>query len=114
MRVIAKRTLLEFVASRRRHADHTALQGQIAAWYAEVRQASWPSMAALNAQFRNASVISSDRVVFNIKGNDYRLIVAFDFETQIAFIKWIGTHADYDKIDARSAQNIRRHSPDQD
>jgi mRNA interferase HigB len=49
--------------------------------------------------YRKASIISADRIVFNIKGNDYRLVVAVDFRRRIAWIKWIGTHAEYDRID---------------
>ena len=56
-------------------------------------------MADVKRLYRNASVVSSDRVVFNIKGNSYRLVVAIDFEKNIVFIKWLGTHVAYDKID---------------
>ncbi|MGO9449722.1 MAG: type II toxin-antitoxin system HigB family toxin [Candidatus Binataceae bacterium] len=54
--------------------------------------------------YATASIVSGDRVVFNIKGNDYRLITAIDYGRQTVFIKWIGTHRDYDKIDARTVQ----------
>jgi mRNA interferase HigB len=72
------------------------------AWFAEAKVARWSSMAALKRQYANASVISSERVVFNIKGNDYRLVAAIDFEKGILWIKWLGTHADYDQIDAKT------------
>jgi len=55
----------------------------------------------LKKQVRSASVLTSERVVFNIKGNDYRLIAAINYEYQILFVKWLGTHEEYDKIDAR-------------
>ena len=103
MRVLSKNTLISFVLSRKKHHDYAALGSQIEAWYAEVRRARWFSMADIKKQFGNASVLSSDRAVFNIKGNDYRLIVAFDFMRQLAFVKWIGTHAEYDKINALTA-----------
>ena len=54
--------------------------------------------------YNNASIVSSDRVAFNIKGNDYRLITAVDYRRKIVFIKWVGTHAAYDKVDARTVQ----------
>ena len=56
----------------------------------------------MKEQYRTASVVSADRVVFNIKGNDYRLVAAIDFEKRILWIKWIGTHADYDRIDVKT------------
>jgi mRNA interferase HigB len=55
--------------------------------------------------YATASIVSADRIVFNIKGNDYRLVVAIDFEKGIAWIKWIGTHRDYDKIDVKEVQH---------
>lgn len=54
--------------------------------------------------YANASIVGSDRVVFNIKGNDYRLVVAVDYPRQIIFIKWIGTHTDYNKIDVKAVK----------
>jgi len=71
------------------------------AWYAEVDKASWKDPAELKAQFRSASVVSGERVVFNIKGNDYRLIVAINYHYQILLIIWLGTHKEYDKVDAK-------------
>lgn len=62
------------------------------------------SMADVKARYATASVISSDRVVFNIKGNDYRLVVAIDFEKSIVWIKWLGTHKDYDGIDVKEVR----------
>lgn len=94
MRVIARRTLLDFVESRRRHHDFRSLSQAVAAWFAEAKAANWASMADVKAHFRSASVVSADRVVFNIKGNDYRLVAAMDFEKAIVFIKWIGTNRD--------------------
>jgi len=59
-------------------------------------------MATVKELYRSASVVSADRVVFNIKGNDYRLVAAVDFEKHIVWVKWIGTHAEYDHIDVRT------------
>jgi mRNA interferase HigB len=94
--------LLAFAEARRGRRDHQALKGALDAWFAEARRAQWPSMAAVKRLYATASVVSADRVVFNIKGNDYRLVVAIDFEKAIVWIKWIGTHAQYDKIDVKA------------
>ena len=104
MRIIARRTLRDFVQARAGHRDVRALKGALDAWFAEVRKASWPNMATVKRHYATASIISADRVVFNMKGNSYRLVAAIDFEKAIVFIKWIGTHADYDKIDVRTVQ----------
>ena len=101
MRIIARRTLLEFVESRKAGKDHAALKSAVNSWFAEASKAHWSSMAEIKARYVTASVVTSERTVFNLKGNDYRLVVAFDFEKQIAWIKWIGTHKDYDKIDVK-------------
>jgi len=99
MRIIARRTLREFVALRVGHADHAALTSALDAWFDEVRRAHWSSTADLKRLYRTASVVSADRVVFNIKGNDYRLVASVDFGRGIVWIKWIGTHAGYDRLD---------------
>ena len=99
MRIVARRTLREFVAGHAGHKDHRALKGAIDAWFAEVRKARWTSSAQVKRLYASASAISAERIVFNIKGNDYRLVVAVDFEKGIVWIKWIGTHNDYDRMD---------------
>lgn len=102
MRIIARSTLLAFAETRRGRKDYQALKGALAAWFAEVRRAQWQSMASVKQHYAAASVVSADRIVFNIMGNHYRLVVAVDFEKGIVWIKWIGVHADYDKIDVRT------------
>src|SRR5712692_10869199 len=102
MRIIARRTLREFVEGRRGHKDQSALKAALDAWFDEVKKARWSSAADVKRSYATASIISADRIVFNIKGNDYRLVVAIDYGRQIVFIKWIGTHRNYDKIDART------------
>lgn len=87
MRIIARRTLREFVEGRRGHKDHSALKAALDAWFDEVRKARWTSAAAVKRSYATASIVSADRMVFNIKGNDYRLIVATDFEKGIVWIK---------------------------
>jgi len=99
MRVIARRTLREFVEGRAGHRDQPALRAALNAWFDEVKKARWKSTADVKRLYRTASIVSADRVIFNIKGNDYRLVVSVDYEKGIVWIKWIGTHRDYDRID---------------
>lgn len=70
------------------------------AWFHEVEAASWKNPAEVKAAYANASIVGNDRVVFNIKGNSFRLVVAVDYIRQVVFIKWVGSHPDYDRIDA--------------
>jgi mRNA interferase HigB len=107
MRIIARRTLREFVRSRAGHKDQPALKGALDAWFEEVRKAHWTSTADVKRRYASASVVSADRIVFNIKGNDYRLVVAVDFEKSIVWIKWLGTHRDHDRIDVRGVEHER-------
>jgi mRNA interferase HigB len=105
MRIIARRTLKEFVEGRAGNRDQSALTAALDAWFSEVNKAEWKNTADVKLNYATASIISSDRIVFNIKGNSYRLVVAVDFEKSIVFIKWIGTHADYDRIDVRTVRH---------
>ena len=105
MRIIARRTLRRFVEKRRGYKDQAALKAALDAWFHEVKRARWLSAADLKRSYATASVISADRIVFNIKGNDYRLVVAVDFGKSIVWIKWLGTHTDYDKIDVKAVQH---------
>jgi mRNA interferase HigB len=104
MRIIARRTLRRFVESRAGHKDQAALKAALEAWFAEVRKASWASTADVKRLYASASIVNADRIVFNVKGNDYRLVVSVDFEKGIVWIKWLGTHRDYDRIDVRRVQ----------
>lgn len=87
MRVISRRTLREFVERRKRYKDHAALKAALDAWFDEVKKARWSSAADVKRNYATASIVSTDRVVFNIKGNDYRLVVATDFDKSIVWIK---------------------------
>jgi len=107
MRIIARRTLRDYVAERSGRRDHGALKAALDAWFAEVSKADWTSTADVKRSYGTASIVAADRIVFNIKGNDYRLIVSVDFEKSIVWIKWIGTHADYDRIDAKEIDHVR-------
>jgi mRNA interferase HigB len=105
MRVISRRTLREFVEGRRGYKDHAGLKAALDAWFDEVKKARWASAADVKRSYATASIVSADRIVFNVKGNDYRLVVATDFDKGIVWIKWIGTHKDYDKIDVKGVQH---------
>ena len=105
MRIIARRTLREFVEGRRGYKDHSALKAALEAWFDEVKNARWSSAADVKRSYATASIVSADRIVFNIKGNDYRLVAATDFDKGIVWIKWIGTHKDYDAIDVKGVQH---------
>jgi mRNA interferase HigB len=99
MRIVARRTLREFVDSLAGHKDRPAVKAALDAWFDEVSKASWSTSADVKRLYATASIVSADRVVFNIKGNDYRLVVAVDHDKGIVWIKWIGTHKAYDRID---------------
>lgn len=107
VRIIARRTLREYVEGHAGYRDEPALKAALDAWFDEVRHARWANTADVKRHYASASIVSADRIVFNIKGNDYRLVVAVDFEKSIAWIKWIGTHAEYDRIDAREVEDDR-------
>jgi mRNA interferase HigB len=94
MRVIAVKTLKTFWE---RHPD---AESALRAWYTEAKRASWRGPQDIKNAYRTASLIRNDRVVFNIKGNSYRLIVAIKYEFQIVYIRFVGTHAAYDRITA--------------
>jgi mRNA interferase HigB len=102
MRIIARRTLTRFAEGRAGHRDQRALKAALDAWFDEVRRARWTSSADVKREYRTASIVSAERVVFNIKGNDYRLVAAVDYEKGIVWIKWLGSHAEYDRIDVRT------------
>ena len=93
-RIIAKSTLREFWG---KHADS---EQYLKTWYDTVKSAEWFSPNDIKQTYINASILKNGRVVFNIKGNSYRLVAKFNYEKQWAFIGFIGTHAEYDKIDA--------------
>jgi mRNA interferase HigB len=107
MRIIARRTLREFAESRVGHKDQRAVKAALDAWFHEVKKANWKNTAEIKRAYATASIVSSDRVVFNIKGNAYRLVVAVDFEKSIVWIKWIGTHRDYDRINVAEVRHGR-------
>ncbi|MBQ1761656.1 MAG: type II toxin-antitoxin system HigB family toxin, partial [Aquincola sp.] len=74
------------------------------AWFEEASKAAWTQPADLKAQYRTASILKNRRVVFNIRGNEYRLVVAIAYQLQIVYVKFIGTHQQYDTIDAHTVE----------
>lgn len=94
MHIIALRTLREF------WERYPQAEAPLRGWYAEVSRATWQTPADIKAAHRNASFLANNRVVFNIKGNDYRLVVAVRYSAGVMFIRFVGTHAEYDRIDA--------------
>ena len=98
MRVVAVSALKHFWA---RHPD---AEQPLKAWYDEAKHATWISPQAIRDRYASASFVGNHRVVFNIKGNDYRLIVAVAYRFQAVYIKFVGTHARYDRIDAATVE----------
>jgi mRNA interferase HigB len=105
MRIIARRTLRKFVEANAGRKDLPALKAALDAWFDEARKARWASAAEVKRLYRTASIVTAERVVFNIKGNDYRLIAAIDYQKGILWIKWVGAHKDYDRIDVGKVQH---------
>ena len=99
MRIIARATLREFW----QRPKHTDAEQPLKAWYDEVKQAVWLTPHQVKSRYRNASLVGNNRVVFNIHGNKYRLIVAINYTFSIVYIRFIGTHEEYDKLDATTA-----------
>ncbi|MBE7177721.1 MAG: type II toxin-antitoxin system HigB family toxin [Mucilaginibacter polytrichastri] len=91
--VLARRTLNLYCT--RYPAARTALE----VWYSEFKRSSFRNFNELKSNYGNASIVANNRVVFNIKGNDYRLVVMVNFEAAMAYVIWFGTHAEYDRID---------------
>ena len=103
MHVVALRNLQSYWEQPRR----SVAQGALKAWFAEAKLAQWTSPQDVKNQYANASIIANNRVVFNIKGNDYRLIVAIAYRMQYVYVKFIGTHAEYDKVDASAVDQFK-------
>ncbi|MFC4232091.1 type II toxin-antitoxin system HigB family toxin [Parasediminibacterium paludis] len=95
MRVIAKKILRDFWET---HADS---EQQLKAWYQEASNANWKNPNDIKIDYPSASILPDSRVVFNIKGNHYRLIVKINYDYEMVWIRFVGTHAEYDKINAK-------------
>ena len=98
MRVIKERTVYIICQTEK----YKSASESLAAWLDEVRAADWSGPADLKSNYRNASIIGGKRVVFNIRGNDFRLVVDIEYRIRIVFIIWFGSHQEYEKINIKS------------
>ncbi len=96
MRLISIKILREF------WIKHNDCEQQLKSWYRETEKAKWKNLNELKSEYPTVSILENGRVVFNIKGNKYRLIVKINFQYQIIWLRFIGTHAEYDKINANN------------
>jgi mRNA interferase HigB len=94
LRIVARNTLVRF------WEEHPQAKVPLTRWFETAKSADWKTPDEVQRAFPKAKVLNAERVRFEIAGGDYRLIVAFDFRRQAAFVKFVGTHAEYDKIDA--------------
>lgn len=94
LRIIAKKILREF------WQKHSDCEQQLKSWFKEVSIADWKNSNEIKTEYPSASILNDQRMVFNIKGNHYRLVVKVNYDYQMIWIRFIGTHAEYDKIDA--------------
>lgn len=99
MRIIALSTLRSF------WEKHPQAKEPLQGWYFEALRAEWKTPAEIKAQYRNASFVGNNRVVFNIKGNDYRIVVAVVYKAGALFIKFVGTHKEYDQINVETVEH---------
>jgi mRNA interferase HigB len=96
LRVVAKKILRDF------WEKHEDCEQQLKAWFREAQKAEWENPKQIKIEYPSASILNDNRVVFNIKGNNYRLIVKISYEYEMVWIRFIGTHAGYDKINANT------------
>jgi mRNA interferase HigB len=96
MQIISIKTLRNF------WQRHASAEEPLKAWYHEANKASWHSFQDIKNRYRHADVLSDNRVVFNIKGDSYRLVVRINYKSGCLFIRFVGTHAEYDKINAET------------
>jgi len=98
LRIIALRTIRTFWE----HTSHRDAEQPLKSWYAIAKRADWGTPQDIKNQFRSASVIGNNRVVFNVAGNKYRLIVQFNYPCRVGYIRFIGTHAQYDVVNVET------------
>jgi mRNA interferase HigB len=89
------------------HKDQPAVKAALDAWFDEAKRARWRNMIEVRRSYATASIVTAERIVFNVKGNTYWLVAAADFEKGIVWIKWIGAHRDYDRIDVTEVEHER-------
>jgi mRNA interferase HigB len=98
MRILVKKTILYYAQ------QYPKVQTQLLIWFSEFSKHEFSNFNALKGVYSNASIVSNHRVVFNIKGNDYRLVVSINFVQQSCYVIWFGTHKEYDKIDVATIE----------
>lgn len=98
MRIIAVKTIKDFYSKEKYKDSEQSLK----TWFYEVKKEQWKVPNDIKKKYKSVSIISNNRAIFNIKGNKYRLIVAIKYDFQIIYIRFIGTHMEYDKIDAKN------------
>ena len=96
MRIISRKQLREF------WTKHKDSEKPLKAWFADTKAANWTNSMDIKREYRNASFLSDNRVVFNVKGNKYRLIAAINYDYSVVYIRFVGTHKEYDRIDAKT------------
>lgn len=100
MRIVAKKTIVAFYTW---HADaKVALED----WYEKVESAEWENIAQLRMSFASADHVGNKRIVFNIRGNEYRLVAIVLFKFKMVYVRFIGTHQDYDKLSEEQIKQI--------
>ena len=99
MRIISRKALKQFWEQ----SDYADSEQPLRAWFREASKADWKNPAEVKAAYRSASIVGNDRVVFNIAGNKYRLVVRINYPYRVVYIRFIGTHRQYDNIDAKEA-----------
>jgi mRNA interferase HigB len=101
MRIIAVHTIREY------WERYPKTEQALKAWVQEIEQSNWESPQSLKLKYRNASILSGKRVVFNINGNKFRLIVDIEYRLKIVFVVWFGTHSEYDLIDSKNVKYVK-------
>lgn len=93
MRIVSKNTLRHYCE------QYPAADDRLRAWHSEVKQEDWDMPAKVKEKYRNASIFGGNRVVFNIRGNNYRLVVSINYRARIVYLRFFGAHAEYDAIE---------------
>jgi mRNA interferase HigB len=101
MNIISRRTILYYIE------QYPLASNSLKTWYDEFSKTAFNNLNDLKTVYGNASVVANNRVIFNIKGNSFRLIVSINFETQTTYVIWFGNHAAYDNIDAASIKHVK-------
>ena len=98
MRIFSQSTLKHF------WEKHPKAENNLKNWYKKMKEKEYKFLLEVTSDFSNSDSVGSDRVVFNIKGNDYRLVAGFNFDFQFCYIKFVGTHREYDDIDVKTIE----------